>query len=206
MAVSLRNQKVTVPQNQSSGIVTLSSKVSIPSLTQMTVCFEATKADNSTENWKVFTYKNSTTDLLSFGKTEIGHFLYILGVPCPLNLSYDGRDFFTSSFQQLCLVWSNKSEQIFMKTNDAYTSSLCPDARDLTIPGSGHFMLGSYNSSSQPLQGDVYNFRLWNTSMDSQALENLTCDVQGNIINWENSYWSIPSWARKAGSKLSCGK
>ncbi|XP_018412715.1 PREDICTED: G-protein coupled receptor 126 [Nanorana parkeri] len=208
VAVSLRNQKVTVPENQGLGLVTLSSNVSIPPLTQMTVCFEATKTENSTKNWKVFSYKNSTMDLLSFGKIENSHMLFILGVPCPLNLSSpqnDGKDFFTSSFQQLCMVWNNKAEQIFVKTKDAYFSSLCPDARDLTIPGSGNFMLGSYTSISGPLQGDVYNLRLWNTAMDSQTLSNLTCDLKGNIINWENSFWSIPSWARKTESKLSCG-
>nr|DBA26875.1 TPA: hypothetical protein GDO54_011079 [Pyxicephalus adspersus] len=208
VAVSLRNQKVTVPQNQSSGLVTLSSKVSIPPLTQMTLCFEATKTNNSTKNWKVFSYQNSTTDLLSFGKTENGHILFILGVPCPLNLSltqYDVREFFTSSFQQLCVVWNNESEQIFVKTKDAYWSSICPDARDLTIPGGGNFILGSYSSTSGPLQGDIYNLRLWNTSMDLHTLSNMTCDTKGNIINWENSYWNIPSWARKTESKLSCG-
>ncbi|KAM5163990.1 adhesion G-protein coupled receptor G6 isoform 2-T2 [Mantella aurantiaca] len=208
VAVSLRNQKVTIPQNQSSGRVTLSSEVSIPPLTQMTLCFEATKTNNSTNTWKVFSYKNSTMDLLSFGKTENGHILYILGVPCPLNLSlsqYDGREFLTSSFQQLCIVWNNESEQIFVKTKDAYLSSICPDAKDLTIPGNGSFMLGSDSSTSGSLQGDVYNLRLWNTAMDSNTLANLTCDNKGNIINWENSYWSIPSWARKTESKLSCG-
>lgn len=206
VAVSLRNQIVTVPQNQSSGLVT--SNVSIPPLTQMTVCFEATKTNNSTKNWAIFSYKNSTTNLLSFGRTENGYTLVILGVPCPLNLSsspYPGEEFFTSSFRQLCIVWNNQSEEIFVKAGTANLSNLCPDARDLTIPGSGRFMLGSYNSTSKPLQGDVYNFRLWNISMGFDALANLTCDNIGNIINWENRYWNIPSWTRKTESKLSCG-
>lgn len=206
VAVSLRNQIVTVPQNQSSGLVT--SNVSIPPLTQMTVCFEATKTNNSTKNWAIFSYKNSTTNLLSFGRTENGYTLVILGVPCPLNLSsspFPGEEFFTSSFRQLCIVWNNQSEEIFVKAGTANLSNLCPDARDLTIPGSGRFMLGSYNSTSKPLQGDVYNFRLWNISMGFDALANLTCDNIGNIINWENRYWNIPSWTRKTESKLSCG-
>ncbi|XP_040206837.1 adhesion G-protein coupled receptor G6 isoform X6 [Rana temporaria] len=206
VAVSLRNQIVSVPQNQSSGLVT--SNVSIPPLTQMTVCFEATKTNNSTKNWAIFSYTNSTTNLLSFGRTENGYTLFILGVPCRLNLSsspYPGEEFFTSSFRQLCIVWNNQSEEIFVKAGNANLSNLCPDARDLTIPGSGKFMLGSYNSTSKPLQGDVYNFRLWNISMGFDALANLTCDNIGNIINWENRYWNIPSWARKTESKLSCG-
>ncbi|XP_077342424.1 adhesion G-protein coupled receptor G6 isoform X8 [Lithobates pipiens] len=206
VAVSLRNQIVAVPQNQSSGLVT--SNVSIPPLTQMTVCFEATKTNNSTKNWAIFSYKNSTTNLLSFERTENGYTLFILGVPCSLNLSsspYPAEEFFTSSFRQLCIVWNNQSEEIFVKAGNANLSNLCPDARDLTIPGSGKFMLGSYNSTSKPLQGDVYNFRLWNISMGFDALANLTCDNIGNIINWENRYWNIPSWARKTESKLSCG-
>ncbi|KAM9316751.1 adhesion G-protein coupled receptor G6 [Gastrophryne carolinensis] len=208
VAVSLRNQKVIVSQNQSSGLVTLSPNISIPPLTQLTVCFEATKTNNSTNNWKVFTYKNTTADLLSLGKDDSGHFLSILGVPCPLDNAlptYGTKEFFTASFQQLCVVWNNHSENIFVSTKNNYKAVSCPDAKDLTIPGGGKFMLGSYNSTSESLQGDVYNFRLWDVEMDAAALSNLTCETKGNVINWENSFWSIPSWARKTESNLSCG-
>ncbi|XP_068088148.1 adhesion G-protein coupled receptor G6 isoform X3 [Hyperolius riggenbachi] len=204
VAVSLRNQKVTIPQNQSSEIVTLSPKVSIPPMTQLTVCFEATNTNNSISNWKVFSYKNSTTDLLSFGKEGNGYVLSIAGVLCSLNKTLNGNnELFTSSFQQLCIVWDNHLDNISFFVSGNYQTIPCPGTKNLMIPGGGNFRLGSYSSASGPLQGDVYNFRLWDKAMNSLA--NLTCDVKGNIINWENDFWSIPSWARKTDSNLSCG-
>lgn len=208
VAVSLRNQKVTIPQNQSSGIVSASSKVSFPPLTQLTVCFEATKTNNSKDNWRVFSYKKANRELLSFGKDEHGHVLSVYGVPCILDralLSLGRKEFFTESFQQLCIIWNNRSEQVFVSTKNSYHAVSCPDAKDLTIPGNGNLTLGSYSLGTQPLQGDIYNFRLWDIAMDSSALANLSCEVKGNIINWENNYWNIPSWARKAEGNLSCG-
>ncbi|KAM3931571.1 adhesion G-protein coupled receptor G6 isoform 2-T2 [Leptodactylus fuscus] len=208
VAVSLRNQKVTIPQNQSSGIISISSKVIVPPLTQLTVCFEATKTNSSKENWRLFSYKVSNTDLLSFGKDAHGHVLLVLGVPCildPALLSDGSTEFFTESFQQLCIIWNNRSEQVFVSTKNSYQAVSCPDAKDLTIPGNGNLTLGSYGSGTAPLDGDIYNFRLWDYAMDSSAVANLSCEVQGNIINWENDFWNIPSWARKAESNLSCG-
>ncbi|XP_069810968.1 adhesion G-protein coupled receptor G6 isoform X3 [Dendropsophus ebraccatus] len=208
VAVSLRNQKVTIPQNQSSGVVSVSSKVSFPLLSQLTICFEAKKANSSKENWTAFSYKASKRDLLSFGKDVGGHVLSVLGVPCildPALLSYGSKEFFTESFQQLCIIWKNHSEQVFVNTKSSYQAVSCPGVKDLTIPGNGNLTLGSYGSGTEPLEGDIYNFRLWDFAMDSNALANLSCEVKGNIINWENDFWNIPSWARKAESNLSCG-
>ncbi|XP_075059674.1 adhesion G-protein coupled receptor G6 isoform X6 [Mixophyes fleayi] len=207
VAVSLRNQKVTVPQNESLGLISVSPKVSVPALTELTVCFEATKTNNSTENWAVFSYKNSSTELLSFGKIANDHVLSILGVPCildPALPSQSSKEFFTTSFQQLCIIWSKHSEQIFVSTNNKYQGVSCQGV-NVTIPGNGNLILGSYNSAMGPLQGDIYNFRLWNTAMNLSAPANLSCDVKGNVINWENDFWSIPLWARKTESNLSCG-
>ncbi|CAH2252941.1 adhesion G- coupled receptor G6 isoform X2 [Pelobates cultripes] len=207
VAVSLRNQKVTVPQNRSS-IISLSSKVSIPTLNQLTVCFEARKTQNTTEEWKAFSYWISSKDHFSFGKNLNGHFILISGVLCTLDSVLpllSNREFFKESFQQLCIVWNSQSEVLGVRTKNKYQNISCPELKGLTIPENGNFVLGSYNNKMGPLQGDIYNFRLWNTAMDSDSLSNLSCDVKGNIINWENDFWNIPLWARKAESNLSCG-
>ncbi|XP_073528849.1 adhesion G-protein coupled receptor G6 isoform X3 [Phyllobates terribilis] len=208
VAVSLQNQKVTIPQNQSSGLVSLSSKVSVPLLKQLTICFEATKTNNSKENWKAFSYQTSNKDRLSFGKEAYGHVLTVLDVPCILDpaLLLDGStDFFTESFQQLCVIWNSSSDHVFVSTKNSYKAVSCPDAKDLSIPGNGNLTLGSCSSGIEPLQGDIYNFRLWDFAMDSRTLANLSCEIKGNVINWENDLWNIPPWARKAESNLSCG-
>ncbi|CAJ0935944.1 unnamed protein product [Ranitomeya imitator] len=207
VAVSLQNQKVTIPQNQSSGLVSLSSKVSVPLLKQLTICFEATKTNNSIENWKAFSYHTSNKDHLSFGKEAYGHVFTVSDIPCILDpaLLLDGsKDFFTESFQQLCVIWNSSSDYVFVSTKNSYQAVSCPDAKDLSIPGNGNLTLGSYSSGIEPLHGDIYNFRLWDFAMDSGTLANLSCEVKGNVINWENDLWNIPSWARKAESNLSC--
>ncbi|XP_053317034.1 adhesion G-protein coupled receptor G6 [Spea bombifrons] len=206
VAVSLRNQKVILPQNQNSS-VSVSNKVTVPNLSQLTVCFEATKTSNSTDDWKAFSYWMSSTDYFSFGKSTSGHFILISGVQCMLDsilpLLPNG-EFLKERFQQLCIVWNSLSDELGVSVKNRYQSIPCPQLKGLTIPGEGKFILGSYDNIG-PLQGDIYNFRLWDNAMDSVALSNLSCDVKGNIINWENDYWRIPSSARKAESSLSCG-
>uniref|UniRef100_A0A8C5Q4H8 Uncharacterized protein n=1 Tax=Leptobrachium leishanense TaxID=445787 RepID=A0A8C5Q4H8_9ANUR len=207
VAVSLRNQKVIVPQNQSS-IVSISSKVSIPTLNEVTVCFEATKYSNRTEDWKAFSYWSSSSDHFSFGKTASGHFVLISGVQCDLDTVLPllpNGEFFIDSFQQICIVWNSLSDVLGVRTKSIYQNISCPGIKDLSIPGQGNLILGTYEINMGPLQGDIYNFRLWSTAMDSATLSNLSCDEKGNIVNWENEFWNIPSWARKAESKLSCG-
>ncbi|XP_075453230.1 adhesion G-protein coupled receptor G6 isoform X7 [Ascaphus truei] len=208
VAVSLRNQKVIVPQNRSSGVVSVSSNVSLPGLSQLTVCFEATLSSNSSEGWKAFSYWSSSTDVLSFGKIASGHSLFISGVQCILDSGLPllgNGEFFRESFEQLCIAWDSHSDKVGVNTKNTYRTVSCPTTQGLAIPGNGNLILGSYDAKIGPLQGDIYNFRLWDVAMDSNALSNLSCDMKGNIVNWENDFWSIPSWARKAESNLSCG-
>ncbi|XP_053567795.1 adhesion G-protein coupled receptor G6 [Bombina bombina] len=208
VAVSLRNQKVVVPRNQTSGIISISSKVSIPTLSQLTVCLEATLSNNSTEEWKAFSYWNSSTDFFSFGRTESGHFLLIAGTTCVLDPALPllgNKELFRESFEQLCIVWDSQSDVIGVNAKNTYRTVSCPFKKGLTIPANGNLLLGSYDNKIGPLQGDIYNFRLWDFTLDSKTLSNLSCDMKGNIVSWENEFWSIPSWARKAENNLSCG-
>ncbi|KAM4770928.1 adhesion G-protein coupled receptor G6 [Rhinophrynus dorsalis] len=208
VAVSLRNQKVTVPQDQSLGIVSVSNTVSIPDLHQFTVCFEATKSNNSLAEWKAFSYWTSSTDSLSFGKTAKGHYLSIIGVKCKLDSALPllaTGELFRESFEPLCISWDSVSLKVAVNTKNTYQTVPCPSTRGLAIPGKGHLMLGSYDNKIGSLQGDIYNFRLWDTVIDQRNLSNLSCDVKGNIVNWENDFWTIPTWARKADNNLSCG-
>ncbi|PNJ78815.1 ADGRG6 isoform 9, partial [Pongo abelii] len=52
---------------------------------------------------------------------------------------------------------------------------------------------------------DIYNFRLWNFTMNAKILSNLSCNVKGNVVDWQNDFWNIPNLALKAESNLSCG-
>ncbi|XP_053146039.1 adhesion G-protein coupled receptor G6 isoform X2 [Hemicordylus capensis] len=209
VAVSLRNQKVVIPQFQDADSVSLANSIQLPELNQFTLCFEATENSNDSRDWKAFSYHDpSSTELLSFGKTKNGHFIVISDTECPLGDALDTNsngDFFTGMFEQLCIIWDSFSGTIGVHVNNMYKTVYCLDTYGKVIQGNGKLVLGSDKNEINPLNGDIYNFRLWNFTMNSQALSNLSCDVKGNIIDWENDFWSIPTSALKAENNLSCG-
>ncbi|NWU28543.1 AGRG6 protein, partial [Dyaphorophyia castanea] len=208
IAVSLRNQKVIIPQVPDVDAVSVAETISVPELRQFTLCFEATKGNSDdNDDWKVFSYTDALlTELLSFGKTTKGHFLSISGTQCILkNALPRHAEFFTGTFQQLCVVWDSFSGTVGIYAKSTYHVVDCPEIFDKVIPGDGRLVLGSNSNEVSSLNGDIYNFRLWNFTMNAQTLANLSCDVKGNIVDWENEFWSIPTSALKAENNLSCG-
>ncbi|NXG15554.1 AGRG6 protein, partial [Grallaria varia] len=208
IAVSLRNQKVIIPQVPDIDAVSVAESVSMPELSQFTLCFEATKGNSDdNDDWKVFSYTDAlSTEFFSFGKTTKGHFLSISGTQCSLEAALSrNAEFFTGTFQQLCVVWDGVSGTIGIYAKSTYHAVNCPGVFDKVIPGNGRLVLGSNSNEMSSLNGDIYNFRLWNFTMNAQTLANLSCDVKGNIVDWENEFWSIPTSALKAENNLSCG-
>ncbi|NXM42614.1 AGRG6 protein, partial [Gymnorhina tibicen] len=208
IAVSLRNQKVIIPQVPDIDAVSVAETVSVPELRQFTLCFEATKGNSDdNDDWKVFSYTDALlTELLSFGKTTKGHFLSISGTQCILkNALPRNAEFFTGTFQQLCVVWDSFLGTIGVYAKSTYHLVICPETFGKVIPGDGRLVLGTNTNEVSSLNGDIYNFRLWNFTMNAQTLANLSCDVKGNIVDWENEFWSIPTSALKAENNLSCG-
>ncbi|XP_065536774.1 adhesion G-protein coupled receptor G6 isoform X2 [Lathamus discolor] len=208
IAVSLRNQKVIIPQVPDVDAVSVAETVSVPELSQFTLCFEATKGSNDdNDDWKVFSYTDALSkEFFSFGKTTKGHFLSISGTQCILeNALPRNAEFFTGTFQQLCVVGDSFSGSIGIYAKSTYHIVYCPGIFGKVIPGNGRLVLGSNSNEVSSLNGDIYNFRLWNFTMNAQTLANLSCDVKGNIVDWENEFWSIPTSALKAENNLSCG-
>lgn len=41
--------------------------------------------------------------------------------------------------------------------------------------------------------------------MNAKILSNLSCNMKGNVVDWQNDFWNIPNLALKAESNLSCG-
>ncbi|XP_069708125.1 adhesion G-protein coupled receptor G6 isoform X5 [Phaenicophaeus curvirostris] len=208
IAVSLRNQKVIIPQVPDVDAASVAETVLVPELSQFTLCFEATKASSDdNDDWKVFSYTDVlSTEFLSFGKTANGHFLSISGTQCILETALPQKpEFFTGTFQQLCVVGDSVLGSIGIYTKSTYGIVSCPGIIGKVIPGNGRLVLGSNSNEVSSLNGDIYNFRLWNFTMNAQTLANLSCDVKGNIVDWENEFWSIPTSALKAENNLSCG-
>nr|CAH65388.1 hypothetical protein RCJMB04_27d12 [Gallus gallus] len=208
IAVSLRNQKVIIPQDPDADAVSVAETVLVPELSQFTLCFEATKSSSDdNDDWKIFSYTDaSSKEFFGFGKTAKGHFLSISDTQCILdNALPQNAEFFTGTFEQLCVVGDRFSGTIGVYAKSIYHNTYCPDMFGKVIPGNGRLVLGSNSNEVSSLNGDIYNFRLWNFTMNAQTLANLSCDVKGNIVDWENEFWSIPTSALKAENNLSCG-
>lgn len=209
VAVSLRNQKVIIPQSLGVDSVSVANSIQVPELNQFTLCFEAKENSSESSEWKVFSYGDSSTEFLGFGRTKNGHFISISGIECilddPLDTNPD-RYFFTETFEQLCIIWDSFSGTVGISVKHTYRTVSCSNTNGKVIPGNGKLVLGSNRNDINPLNGDIYNFRLWNFTMSSQILFNLSCDVKGNIVDWENDFWSIPTSSLKAENNLSCGK
>ncbi|XP_057345127.1 adhesion G-protein coupled receptor G6 isoform X2 [Manis pentadactyla] len=209
VAVSLRNQKVILPQTLDVYQVSVAKSVSIPQLSAFTLCFEATKVGKEDSEWIAFTYSDASfTQLLSFGKSKGGYFISISGSKCLLNSVLpvkDKEDIFIENFEQLCILWNNTVGSIGVNFKRNYEAVPCDSTIGKVIPGSGKLVLGSSQNEVASIKGDIYNFRLWNFTMNSKILSNLSCNVKGNVIDWQNDFWNIPTLALKAENNLSCG-
>ncbi|XP_037056199.1 adhesion G-protein coupled receptor G6 isoform X4 [Peromyscus leucopus] len=209
VAVSLRNQKVILPQTLDAYQVSVAKSVSIPELSAFTLCFEVSKVGNEDGDWIAFSYSDeSLRQSLSFEKANHDYFLSISGSRCLLNSALpvrENEEIFTESFEQLCLVWNNTLGSVGVNFKKNYETVLCDATMSTVIPGDGALLLGSDRDEIASLKGSIYNFRLWNFTMDSRVLANLSCSVPGNVVDWHNDFWSISTQALKAETNLSCG-
>lgn len=209
VAVSLRNQKVILPQTLDAYQVSVAKSVSIPELSAFTLCFEASKVGNEDGDWIAFSYSDeSLRQSLSFEKANHDYFLSISGSRCLLNSALpmkENEEIFTESFEQLCLVWNNTLGSVGVNFKKNYETVPCDATMSMVIPGDGALLLGSDRDEIASLKGSIYNFRLWNFTMDSRVLANLSCSVPGNVVDWHNDFWSISTQALKAETNLSCG-
>ncbi|XP_039593744.1 adhesion G-protein coupled receptor G6 isoform X20 [Polypterus senegalus] len=207
VAVSLRNQKVTIPQNKIH-VVSSASNVTIPALQRFTVCLEAKRAGLNNKDWKLFSYMDSSsTDLLSFGKSSSSFVLNVLGHDCDVSGAvtlYPDGELFSLEMTPFCLAWNGSLGELSVFTKSSQASCLCPNLTNKVIPGNGLFLLGSNSKNFESANLDVYNVRFWASAMSSQKLSSLTCDEKGSVIDWDNDYWSIHPNYLKTEVNLSC--
>lgn len=67
-------------------------------------------------------------------------------------------------------------------------------------------LLRVLRSGQHSFHGNVYNLRLWDYAMTEEQLKALGCDAAGNVIDWDNSYWNIPSSLAQTDAALSCSE
>ncbi|KAM9551865.1 adhesion G-protein coupled receptor G6-like isoform 38-T38 [Salvelinus alpinus] len=201
VAVALRNQKVTV-SNGAGKVVQVSNLVTIPTLQQFTVCFEIAQPNQKSKE-TIFSYtwqeNSSGEEALSFGNNQDGVALVMSNETCLLDSILNASDF-TSTMKQFCLTWASTTGKVTLYYNSNYRVKTCSNTIGRSVGAGGLFRLGSHSS----FDGTIYNFRLWDYAMNMRQLVALTCDAVGNVIDWDNSFWDIPSSLAQTDSTLSC--
>ncbi|GAA6085887.1 adhesion G-protein coupled receptor G6 [Tachysurus ichikawai] len=200
VAVSLRNQKVTFPQN-SKDVVQVSSSVSIPALSQFTICFEIA-GHAQAGSGMIFSYTGKDP-YLSFGNSGNTLDLIIGNVTCPVHDLVTLADFI-GSMQLFCITWSNTNGAVAVYFKGNYQVKLCSASVGMRTEIGGSFELGRGKKQGQNFDGLIYNFRLWNSAMSYPELSALTCETVGNVVDWDNSFWDIPASYAQTDSSLSC--
>uniref|UniRef100_A0AAY4AXF9 Adhesion G-protein coupled receptor G6 n=1 Tax=Denticeps clupeoides TaxID=299321 RepID=A0AAY4AXF9_9TELE len=199
VAVSLRNQKVTLPQNNKD-IVKVASQVTLPTINHLTVCFEIARSSVKDVEM-IFTLGNGNGGFaLGFGKTLTGMLLYLDGLECNLDGVISGSDF-TSSMKPFCLTWTKSTGQVALQFDGSYRTKTCSDTKGHMVKASSVFQLGGGTGS---FDGVIYNFRLWSKAMTTTDLSTLSCDVVGDAIDWDNTFWDIPSGYAQTDSTKGC--
>uniref|UniRef100_A0A4W5P844 Adhesion G-protein coupled receptor G6 n=1 Tax=Hucho hucho TaxID=62062 RepID=A0A4W5P844_9TELE len=203
VAVVLRNQKVTV-SNGAGKVVQVSNSVTIPPLQQYTVCFEIAWHNQKSKE-TIFSYTrqedSSGEEALSFGNNQDGVALVMSNETCLIDSILNASDF-TSTMKQFCLTWASTTGNVTLYYNSNYRAKTCSNTIGHSVGAGGLFRLGSHSS----FDGTIYNFRLWDYAMGMTQLVALTCDAVGNVIDWDNSFWDIPSSLAQTDSVLSCSK
>ncbi|XP_056872980.1 adhesion G-protein coupled receptor G6 isoform X10 [Takifugu flavidus] len=198
VAVALRNQKVLI-SGGSSHITEVSDSVSLPTLSQFTLCFEVERITQKQKEW-IFTYYDSgNNEALSFGADKSGMQMIIDGVSCSIDSIISTADI-TSSMKLLCFLWTSADGQVAVYSDGSYEAKTCSTSTGHTVPPGGRFRLGGQHS----FDGNIYNLRLWDYAMTVQQLSALSCDSVGNVIDWDNGHWDIPSSLAQTDATLSC--
>ncbi|XP_046877390.1 adhesion G-protein coupled receptor G6 isoform X1 [Hypomesus transpacificus] len=204
VAVALRNQKVTL-SNGNGKAVTLSNSVTFPALQSLTFCCEmARSSQKATET--IFSYEanssgsgNGSGVEFSFGNNN-GMELVLAAQACPVETIITASDI-TATMNSFCLTWTSSTGLVALYFNGNYRAKTCANTAGKSMVAGWLFRLGSQSSS---LDGTLYNVRLWDYAMSVSQLAALTCDVAGNVVDWDNSYWVIPSSQAQTDSSLSC--
>ncbi|XP_042188664.1 adhesion G-protein coupled receptor G6 [Callorhinchus milii] len=208
VAVSLRNQKVVLSRDSTDQTMSVSSSLIIPELRQFTLCLEA-KSSDTKKHWILFSYSDTQgSEVFSFKKNNNAYKLIISDEEC--DVSYLWKKHFshkaiTGEWRQICLAWDGITGNIITQSQATQQVNLCRGSRDKFIPGNGRLILAPNGDPSNYIfSGEIYNFRLWNFSMDTQALEDVTCDQVGNVVDWQNAHWNRSAADVQPDSELSC--
>ncbi|XP_035812337.2 adhesion G-protein coupled receptor G6 isoform X10 [Amphiprion ocellaris] len=198
VAVALRNQKVKITGGNGQ-VTKVANSVTIPTLSQLTICFEVERISQKQKEWFFTYYDRNNNAKLSLGSDQTGMKMIVDGVICPIDSIISPSDF-TASMEPFCVLWTSSNGRVAVYFNGNYWAKACSTSSGHSVPNGGIFRLGGQHN----FNGNIYNLRLWDYAMTVQQLAALTCDTVGNVIDWDNNHWTIPSTVAQTDATLSC--
>eukprot|EP00064_Thunnus_orientalis_P009744 superscaffoldBa00001257_g9770 len=140
VAVALRNQKVRI-SNGNGKITKVADSVSIPTLSQLTLCFELERNSQKQQEW-IFTYLDSNNKTaLSLGYDQSNMKLITDEVSCSIGSIISSNEF-TSSMRFFCVLWASSNGRVAIFINGNYIATSCSSSSGHSVGGGGVFRLG----------------------------------------------------------------
>uniref|UniRef100_A0A3Q1CUN9 Adhesion G-protein coupled receptor G6 n=1 Tax=Amphiprion ocellaris TaxID=80972 RepID=A0A3Q1CUN9_AMPOC len=191
VAVALRNQKVKITGGNGQ-VTKVANSVTIPTLSQLTICFEVERISQKQKEWFFTYYDRNNNAKLSLGSDQTGMKMIVDGVICPIDSIISPSDF-TASMEPFCVLWTSSNGRVAVYFNGNYWAKACSTSSGHSNSSSLSHCVFCLCSGQHNFNGNIYNLRLWDYAMTVQQLAALTCDTVGNVIDWDNNHWTIPS-------------
>lgn len=177
---------------------------SVPEMTALTVCTYIKLT--SSDPWTAFTYRLPTSSINVY---EFG----ILGDSSSLKIWMFGTQINVferlnlNTWYEICVIWDGKNESMGFYLNGTLKVQHKLENKS-NLVGGGTVILGCSHfkeinaSVSVGLVGEMYMFRMWNTSQTSLLQK---CN-DGNVIKWKMDDWIYIPHVVQQDSTLHCGK
>ncbi|XP_039649779.1 adhesion G-protein coupled receptor G6-like, partial [Perca fluviatilis] len=141
VAVALRNQKVTI-SNGHGQVTEVANSVSIPTLSQLTLCFEVERIGSQKQKEWLFTYHDRSNNVaLSLGADQTGMNLIIDLLPCSIDSILSSADF-SNAMKPFCVLWTSSNGRLAVYFDGNYRAKTCSTSTGHLVPGGGVFRLG----------------------------------------------------------------
>ncbi|XP_058884007.1 uncharacterized protein LOC117405720 [Acipenser ruthenus] len=157
----------------------LSKGTQVPVLSNLTVCLDIRLT--APGPWEAFTYKTLKATNYDLGIVGSDGLIIVWLLGQSFNVS---QSLPVMTWNTLCLEWNGRDNRLLLRVNGSqFQKNITGD----TIPENGTLLLGCSGNSTAAGLGEMYLFRLWDTSSGHPASP---CE-NGNVIGWDDRQWSF---------------
>ncbi|XP_073399650.1 adhesion G-protein coupled receptor G4 isoform X2 [Dendrobates tinctorius] len=175
----------------------------IPALSEITVCLDIFYRNNARSTAFCYCAQNEETPEISLSREIDKLEIFILGKLYKVYTVLNQRIWHT-----VCLTWKEQTNLLEVYVNETRVFNATTEQRK--IKGNGSLVLGAehnfnrrrvhvydsttiYGDLHNYLNGDIYNFQMWNYTRSQEKL--LNC-IEGNLISWTKEEWNFRSLSK----------